>query len=49
MANKHKFDKKSYDGKKAVKSALKADSAKKTTLGNLADRVAELEKVIGVR
>ncbi len=46
---KHKFNIIAYGARKQVKTNLKADTGKKTTVPALADRVAELEKIIGVR
>ncbi len=45
----HKFDKIAYDAKKKVKTDLKADTGKKTSVPALADRVVEIEKIIGIR
>lgn len=45
----HKFNKAEYETRQAEKSNLKADTAKKTTISSLADRIMEIEKFLGLR
>ena len=45
----HKFDRAQFDAKKQIKDSLKADTGKKANVSALADRVIEIEKVLGLR
>ena len=45
----HKFNKTEFEARKQVKEALKKDTAKKSTVPALADRIVEIEKTIGLR
>ena len=46
---KHKYDSAVAAAKKAVKEKLVADTTKKATIKDLAERVADLETVIGIK
>jgi len=46
---KHKYDAAVAAAKKTAKDKIATDSAKKTTVKDLADRVADLETALGIK